>query len=61
MREQDGCSGARLRVRAQVAPQPLHVGEAMRFRELLYLQVVGCLGEQCIRLTPEQKRQIFTL
>ena len=44
----------------QVAPQPLRGGEAMGFRELLYFRVVGCLGEQGVRLTPEQKREIFT-
>ena len=32
----------------------------MGFRELLYFRVVGCLGEQGVRLTPEQKREIFT-
>jgi hypothetical protein len=32
----------------------------MGFRELLYSRVVGCLGEQGDRLTPEQKREIFT-
>ena len=45
----------------QVAPQPLRGGEAMGFRELLYFRVVGCLGEQAVRLTPEQKREIFVV
>ena len=36
-------------------------GEAMGFRELLYFRVVGCLVEQGVRLTPEQKREIFTV
>jgi uncharacterized protein (DUF433 family) len=49
------------RVLAQVAPQPLRGGEAMGFRELLYFRVVGCLIEQGVRLTPEQKREIFTV
>jgi len=35
--------------------------EAMGFRELLYLRVVGCLGEQGVRLTPDQKGEIFTV
>ena len=39
----------------------LHGGEAMEFRELLYFRVVGCLVEQGVRLTPEQKREIFTV
>jgi hypothetical protein len=33
----------------------------MGFRELLYFRVVGCLVEQGVRLTPEQKREIFTV
>lgn len=49
------------RVLAQVAPQPLRGGEAMGFRELLYFRVVGCLIDQGVRLTPEQKREIFTV
>jgi nucleoside-diphosphate-sugar epimerase len=49
------------RVLAPVAPQPLRGGEAMGFRELLYFRVVGCLVEQGVRLTPEQKREIFTV
>ena len=49
------------RVLAAVAPQPLRGGEAMGFRELLYFRVVGCLGEQGVRLTGEQKREIFML
>ena len=46
---------------APVAPKPLHGGEAIEFRELLYFRVVGCLGEQGVRLTPDQKGEIFTL
>ena len=49
------------RVLAAVALKPLRGGEAMGFRELLYFRVVGCLGEQGLRLTPEQKREIFSV
>lgn len=42
------------------AGRPAAGGEAMGFRELLYFRVVGCLGEQSVRLTCEQKREIFT-
>ena len=49
------------RVLAAVAARPLSGGEAMGFRELLYFRVVGCLVEQGVRLTPEQKREIFTV
>jgi hypothetical protein len=31
------------------------------FRKLLYFRVVGCLGEQGVRLTPDQKRAIFSV
>ena len=48
------------RVLAPVAPQLLRGGEAMGFRDLLYFRVVGCLGEQGVRLRPEQIREIFT-
>jgi len=33
----------------------------MGFRELLYFRVVGCLGEQGVWLTPDQKGEIFTV
>lgn len=46
---------------AAVALKPLRGGEAMGFRELLYFRVVGYLVEQGVRLTPEQKREIFTV
>jgi uncharacterized protein (DUF433 family) len=49
------------RVLAAVAPQPLRGSEAMGFRELLYFRVVGCLVDQGVRLTPEQKREIFAV
>jgi uncharacterized protein (DUF433 family) len=49
------------RVLAAVAPKPLRGEEAMGFRELLYFRVVGCLGEQGLRLTPDQKREIYTV
>ncbi len=42
------------RVLSAVARKPLRGDEAMGFRELLYFRVVGCLGEQGVRLTPEQ-------
>ncbi len=31
----------------------------MGFREPLTFRVVGCLGEQGVRLTPDQKREIL--
>ncbi len=49
------------RVLAPVASMPLRGSEAMGFRELLYFRVVGCLGEQGVRLTHEQKREIYTV
>ena len=49
------------RVLAAVALKPLRGEEAIGFRELLYFRVVGCLGEQGVRLTPEQKREIFSV
>ncbi len=49
------------RVLATVASVPLRGSEAMGFRELLYFRVVGCLGEQGVRLTHEQKREIYTV
>jgi hypothetical protein len=33
----------------------------MGFRELLYFRVEGCLVEQGVRLTPEQKHEIFAV
>ena len=33
----------------------------MGFRELLYFWVFGCLGEQGVWLTREQKREIYTV
>lgn len=33
----------------------------MGFRELLYFRVFGCLGEQGVWLTREQKREIYTV
>ena len=45
---------------APVASTPLRGSEAMGFRELLYFRVVGCLGEQGVWLTHEQKREIYT-
>ncbi len=49
------------RVLATVASVPLRGREAMGFRELLYFRVVGCLGEQGVRLTHEQKREIYAV
>jgi len=49
------------RVLETVASAPLRGSEAMGFRELLYFRVVGCLGEQGVRLTHEQKREIYTV
>ena len=49
------------RVLAPVASTPLRGSEAMGFRELLYFWVVGCLGEQGVRLTHEQKREIYAV
>jgi hypothetical protein len=44
-----------------VASTPLRGSEAMGFRELLYFRVLGCLGKQGVRLTPEQKREVYTV
>ena len=49
------------RVLMPVASTPLRGSDAMGFRELLYFRVVGCLGEQGVRLTHEQKREIYTV
>lgn len=49
------------RVLAPVAATPLRGCKAMGFRELLNFRVVGCLGEQGVRLTPEQEREIYAV
>ncbi len=49
------------RVLATVVSAPLRGSEAMGFRELLNFRVVGCLGQQGVRLTHEQKREIYTV
>jgi hypothetical protein len=47
------------RVLAPVAGEPLRGARQLGFRELVYFELIGSLGEQGLQLSPAQKQEVF--
>jgi uncharacterized protein (DUF433 family) len=47
------------RVLAPVAGEPLQGARQLGFRELVYFELIGSLGEQGLQLSPAQKQEVF--